>query len=131
MGRRRDGQAMTALGAMEERLVVAEPVIAWVPCRDDGAARAVLVACTVSRLRAGEYTTADYRMRASLLGAHCRGRDRPRGRLGLAGATGRQDPAGSSAVSGAQGSMGAVAAPVATDANGHSTRPPVIRGASR
>ena len=41
MGRRRDRQAMTALGAMEERLVVAEPVITWVPCRDDGAARAV------------------------------------------------------------------------------------------
>jgi hypothetical protein len=130
MGRRRDRQAMTALGAMEERLVVAEPVITWAPCRDDWSGAGVLLACTVSRLLAGEDTTADDRMRPSLSGAGAAPGVRW-GRQGLAGATGRQDPAGSSAVSGAQGPMrrsrhGGRLAPTA-----RALVPPVIRGASR
>jgi hypothetical protein len=78
MGRRRDRQAMTALGAMEERLVVAEPVITWAPCRDGWSGAGGLLACTVSRLLAGEDTTADDRMRPSLSG-----RERPPGSGGV------------------------------------------------
>ena len=130
MGRKRDRQAMTAFGAMEERLVVAEPVITWAPCRDGWSDAGGLLACTVSRLLAGEDTTADDRMRPSLSGAGAAPGVRW-GRQGLAGATGRQDPAGSSAVSvrrdrcGARGT-GGDCAPTA-----RALVPPVIRGASR
>ena len=126
MGRTRDRQAMTALGA-EERLVVAEPVITWAPCRDGWSGAGGLLACTVSRLLAGEDTAADDRMRPSLSGAGAAPGVRW-GRQGLAGATGRQDPAGSSAVNGAmrRSRHGGRLAPTA-----RALAPPVIRGASR
>jgi hypothetical protein len=70
MGRRRDRQAMTALGAMEERpVVVAEPVITWAPCREDGATPAVS-----SLLPSAGCSLASTRPPITGCDRHCRGR---------------------------------------------------------